>query len=66
MQAVKQTRGEKRRARLLEAAKEVFLERGFDAFGQLGDAKPFLADIRASETRVMRRLFAGDADPFRD
>ena len=41
-----------------------FLERGFDAFGQLGDAKPFLADIRASETRVMQRLFAGDADPF--
>ena len=41
-----------------------FLERGFDAFGQLGDAKPFLADIRASETRVMQGLFAGDADPF--
>ncbi len=43
-----------------------FLERGFDAFGQLGDAKPFLADIRANETRVMQRLFAGDADPFRE
>lgn len=41
-----------------------FLERGFEAFGQLGDAKPFLADIRASETRAMQRLFAGDADPF--
>jgi hypothetical protein len=41
-----------------------FLERGFDAFGRLGDAKPFLADIRASETRVMQRLFAGDANPF--
>ena len=41
-----------------------FLERGFEAFGQLGDAKPFLADIRASETRVMQRLFAGDVDPF--
>jgi hypothetical protein len=41
-----------------------FLERGFDAFGQLGDAKSFLADIRASETRVMQRLFAGDPDPF--
>lgn len=43
-----------------------FLERGFDAFGRLGDAKPFLADIRTHETRVMQRLFAGDADPFRD
>lgn len=42
-----------------------FLERGFEAFGQLGDAKPFLADIRASETRVMQGLFAGDPDPFR-
>ncbi|HWS77710.1 MAG TPA: hypothetical protein VN205_04960 [Thermomonas sp.] len=41
-----------------------FLERGFDAFGQLGDAKPFLADIRASETRAMQRLFAGHPDPF--
>ena len=25
-----------------------FLERGFEAFGQLGDAAPFLTDIRAS------------------
>jgi hypothetical protein len=41
-----------------------FLERGFEAFGKLGDAKPFLADIRDSETRVMQRLFAGDPDPF--
>ena len=43
---------------------QCFLERGFDAFGRLGDAESFLADIRASETRVMRRLFDGDADPF--
>lgn len=41
-----------------------FLERGFEAFGQLGEAKPFLADIRDSETRAMQRLFAGDPDPF--
>lgn len=41
-----------------------FLERGFEAFGQLGDAAPFLTDIRASETRAMQRLLAGDADPF--
>ena len=43
---------------------QAFLERGFEAFGKLGDAKPFLADIRDSETRVMRRLFAGDPEPF--
>ncbi|HTL14524.1 MAG TPA: hypothetical protein VL251_05450 [Thermomonas sp.] len=42
-----------------------FLERGFDAFAGLGDATAFLADIRRSETEVMRRLFAGEADPFR-
>ena len=41
-----------------------FLERGFDSFGKLGDAKPFLADIRNSEARAMQRLFAGDPDPF--
>ena len=41
-----------------------FLERGFEAFGQLGDTAPFLTDIRASETRAMQRLLAGDADPF--
>lgn len=41
-----------------------FLERGFDAFAQLGDARGFLADIRASETEVMRRLFASEPEPF--
>jgi hypothetical protein len=41
-----------------------FLERGFDAFAQLGDPRAFLADIRGGETRTMQRLFAGDADPF--
>lgn len=44
---------------------QAFLERGFDAFAGLGDAQAFLADIRRNETRVMRRLFANDADPFR-
>jgi hypothetical protein len=42
-----------------------FLERGFDAFAGLGDARGFLADIRASETDVMRRLLAAEPDPFR-
>ncbi|HOV95884.1 MAG TPA: hypothetical protein PK789_03780 [Thermomonas sp.] len=41
-----------------------FLERGFAAFTQLGDAAAFLADIQQSETRVMQRLFAGVAAPF--
>ena len=43
---------------------QAFLERGFAAFAGLGDAQAFLADIRANETRVMRRLFAGDPNPF--
>ena len=28
------------------------------------EARAFLADIRGNETRVMRRLFAGEPDPF--
>ncbi|QNN46614.1 hypothetical protein H9L17_15870 [Thermomonas brevis] len=46
-------------------ALQSFLERGCAAFGELGDAGDFLADIRRSETAAMRRLFAGEADPFR-
>ena len=42
-----------------------FLERGYAAFAELGDIRGFLADITASERRVMRKLFAGDPDPFR-
>ena len=41
-----------------------FLERGFSAFAQLGDAGAFLAAIERSERQVMERLFAGDPDPF--
>lgn len=41
-----------------------FLERGFAAFADLGDARSFLADIRRSETATMQRLFAGDPHPF--
>jgi len=43
---------------------QTFLERGFAAFAELGDAHAFLTDIRRNETRAMQRLFAGDADPF--
>ena len=42
-----------------------FLERGFDAFAQLGDIDGFLDDIDRAERAISRRLFAGDADPFR-
>jgi hypothetical protein len=42
-----------------------FLERGFDAFAQLGDIDGFLGAIDRSERTISRRLFAGDADPFR-
>lgn len=42
-----------------------FLERGFDAFAQLGDIDGFLDQIDRSERAISRRLFAGDADPFR-
>ena len=41
-----------------------FLERGYAAFAQLGDARAFIAEIEADEREVSRRLFAGDADPF--
>jgi hypothetical protein len=42
-----------------------FLERGFDAFAQLGDIDGFLDQIDRSERAISRRLFAGEADPFR-
>jgi hypothetical protein len=45
-------------------ALQSFLERGCAAFAQLGDGGAFLEDIRRSETAAMRRLFAGEADPF--
>lgn len=41
-----------------------FLERGFAAFAELGDAAAFLVEIRDNETRVMQRLFAGHPQPF--
>lgn len=43
---------------------QAFLERGFTAFAELGDAAAFLADIHCSETQVMQRLFAGHPQPF--
>ncbi|MCU0897342.1 MAG: hypothetical protein MUC55_07560 [Burkholderiales bacterium] len=42
-----------------------FLERGLHAFKHMSRADEFLAIIRARETTIMERLFAGDPDPFR-
>ncbi len=41
-----------------------FLERGFDAFAQLGEVEVFLDEIERSERGIARRLFAGDPAPF--
>lgn len=41
-----------------------FLERGFDAFADLGGADDFLKTITERERKVSRRLFAGHATPF--
>lgn len=37
-----------------------FLERGFRAFSHMGDAAEFLATVRARETAIAKRLFAGE------
>ena len=42
-----------------------FLERGYSAFEQLGDARAFIAEIEADERDVSQRLFEGAPDPFR-
>jgi len=41
-----------------------FLERGFEAFGRLGDARRFIGEIEQDERHIARRLFAGEPDPF--
>lgn len=41
-----------------------FLERGFDAFRQLGDATDFIAAIEARERGLMERLFSAAPEPF--
>lgn len=59
---LRMARGPARLAGLSEL--QGFLERGFTAFGALGDARGFIAEIVAEERRAMRRLFAGDPAPF--
>ncbi|GAB3092157.1 FFLEELY motif protein [Lysobacter terrae] len=60
---LKLSRGPARAAGLAEL--QGFLERGFAAFAELGDARGFIGEIEADEREVAHRLFAGDADPFR-
>ncbi|RDZ28346.1 FFLEELY motif protein [Lysobacter silvisoli] len=59
---LKLSRGPAKAAGLSEL--QGFLERGFAAFGQLGDVREFIAEIEADEREVARRLFAGEARPF--
>ncbi|QSX77791.1 FFLEELY motif protein [Agrilutibacter solisilvae] len=60
---LKLSRGPARSAGLGEL--QGFLERGFTAFGELGDVRGFITEIEAEERAVCGRLFAGDPDPFR-
>ena len=60
---LKLSRGPAKAAGLAEL--QGFLERGFNAFGQLGDVHAFIAEIEQDERDVARRLFDGDPDPFR-
>lgn len=57
------SRGPARVAGLAEL--QAFLERGYAAFESLGDVEAFIEEIERDEAAVSRRLFAGDADPFR-
>ncbi|GAB3365952.1 hypothetical protein GCM10027431_07510 [Lysobacter rhizosphaerae] len=60
---LKLSRGPARAAGVAEL--QGFLERGFEAFAGLGDARGFIDEIEADERDVARRLFAGVPDPFR-
>lgn len=57
------SRGPARAAGLAEL--QGFLERGFSAFAELGDARGFIDEVEADERDVSRRLFEGVPDPFR-
>jgi hypothetical protein len=43
---------------------QAFLERGFSAFAELGDARDFLAEVAEREMAVSDRLFEGHRRPF--
>jgi hypothetical protein len=46
-------------------AMQEFLERGLDAFQNMGRSNVFVATVTRRETEVMERIFAADPDPFR-
>jgi hypothetical protein len=46
-------------------AMQEFLERGLDAFQNMGRSNAFVATVTRRETEVMERLYAVDPDPFR-
>jgi hypothetical protein len=46
-------------------ALQQFLERGLRSFRSMQGAEVFATTIRDREMRIMARLYAGDADPFR-
>lgn len=58
---LKLSRGPARAAGLSEL--QGFLERGFAAFGELGDVREFIAEIEQDERTVSERLFAGHPAP---
>ena len=60
---LKLSRGPARAAGLAEL--QGFLERGFAAFAELGDARGFIGEIEADEREIAQRLFEGDPEPFR-
>jgi hypothetical protein len=41
-----------------------FLERGFAAFKQMGDATPFLQSVGQRERQILDQIYAGAPDPF--
>ena len=46
-------------------AMQEFLERGLDAFQNMGRTNAFVATVTRRETEVMDRIYAEDPDPFR-
>ncbi len=48
------------------SALQEFLERGFNAFRNMGGAQTFLATIEERETAIMEAMIAGTPDPFPD
>jgi hypothetical protein len=56
------SRGPARAAGLAEL--QGFLERGFAAFSELGDARSFIGEIEADEREVAQGLFEGAPEPF--